>query len=492
MLSRRDFLMTSGAFMSSPISLSSAQSTPLTILKLKRRVIDVNGKAASVYGIQQPNGRYGLTIDINNAFNVRVENELNEPSLIHWHGLTPPSNDDGVPKLSGPVIPSHGSIDYQFPLNFSGTYWMHSHYGLQEQALMAAPLIIRDPKHYPDRQEVVVMLSDFSFTPADEIFAKLKNSGNKDSKTSISREMAHMDMEHDMPAHQNMAMNHNMSNPQAKTMDMEMADLNDIDYDAYLANERSLADPEVFHVEKDARILLRIINGAAMSAFHADMGDIDAQLVAVDGQDVSPIMGRRFPIVAGQRLDLIIDLPGSGNAFPVLFILEGERKRTGVILVQPNAIISRLDENAQENAPAVNLDLELRLKAITPLSARKADLTYLLDLTGDMASYVWSINNIVWNEETSPLRIIKNERVELVLTNRTMMPHPMHLHGHRFQVVEIDNMRISGAVRDTILVPPKKRVIIAFDADNPGSWAFHCHLAYHMHSGMFTTFKYTL
>ena len=145
---------------------------------------------------------------------------------------------------------------------------------------------------------------------------------------------------------------------------------------------------------------------------------------------------------------------------------------------------------SQERAPALNLDLEMRLKAKTPLSTRKADRTYALDLTGDMASYVWSINNIVWNQDTPPLSIVKNERVELILTNRTMMPHPMHLHGHRFQVVEIDNMRISGAIRDTILVPPKKRVVIAFDADNPGSWAFHCHLAYHMHSGMFTTLKY--
>lgn len=299
-----------------------------------------------------------------------------------------------------------------------------------------------------------------------------------------------MDMGHDMAAHQGMTMNNNMSMPNTGTTS-SMADLNDVAYDAYLANERTLADPEIFYVEKDARILLRIINSAAMSAFHVDMGDIDATLVAVDGQDVEPIISRRFPIVVGQRLDLIIDLPGSGKAFPVLFILEGERKRTGVIFAQPNAPIGRLEDKAKENTPALDLDLEMRLKAASPLSRRKADRSYALDLTGDMARYVWSINNSVWNKDTPPLPIAKNERVELTLTNRTMMPHPMHLHGHRFQVVEIDNMRISGAVRDTILVPPNKRVVLAFDADNPGTWAFHCHLAYHMHAGMFTTFKYT-
>jgi FtsP/CotA-like multicopper oxidase with cupredoxin domain len=130
------------------------------------------------------------------------------------------------------------------------------------------------------------------------------------------------------------------------------------------------------------------------------------------------------------------------------------------------------------------------LRAIQPLKPRKADRVYALNLTGEMAGYVWSINNVAWNPSVPPLPLASGERVELVFVNQTPMPHPMHLHGHEFQVVEIDGKRFPGAVRDTVLVPPGRRVVVAFDANNPGLWAFHCHLLYHLDAGMFTTFRY--
>ena len=88
------------------------------------------------------------------------------------------------------------------------------------------------------------------------------------------------------------------------------------------------------------------------------------------------------------------------------------------------------------------------------------------------------------------MTVASGERVELVMRNVTMMAHPMHLHGHSFQVTEINGRAASGAVRDTILVPPKATVKVVFDADNPGLWAFHCHNLYHMAAGMFTTVVY--
>jgi FtsP/CotA-like multicopper oxidase with cupredoxin domain len=89
-----------------------------------------------------------------------------------------------------------------------------------------------------------------------------------------------------------------------------------------------------------------------------------------------------------------------------------------------------------------------------------------------------------------PLPVKNGERVELAFVNQTPMPHPMHLHGHEFQVVEIDGVRLSGAVRDTVLVLPRGKVVVAFDAINPGWWALHCHLLYHVDAGMFTTIRY--
>jgi FtsP/CotA-like multicopper oxidase with cupredoxin domain len=476
MLNRRRLLTIAGAAMIGAPGSGGAVPEAITTLALRRRIIEVNGKAASVYGIYRNDQLVPFVTDVSRGFNVRVQNELDEPSLIHWHGLTPPARLDGVPGISGPAIPPKGEASYRFDLPFSGTYWMHSHYGLQEQQLMTAPLIIRQAGKYENLQEIIVLLSDFSFRTPEEIFGALTG---KQSKTP--RDMAH---DHEMHEGMDMAMDHEGSGT------MSMPDLNDVVYDAFLANDRTLADPAVFRVERGGRILLRLINGAAMSAFHVDLSRLAAKLVAVDGQDILPMTGNRFPIAQGQRLDLLLELPKENRAWPILFVLEGERRQTGVVLAPPNASVTRLPEEAATAFGAIALDLETNLRAAWPLTPRESDRRIPIELTGSMADYVWTINNVVWTPSTAPFPVRQGERVEIVMTNKTMMSHPMHLHGHRFQVVEINGARMSGALRDTVLVPPRSRVAIAFDADNPGLWAFHCHSAYHMHAGMFATLKY--
>jgi FtsP/CotA-like multicopper oxidase with cupredoxin domain len=360
---------------------------------------------------------------------------------------------------------------------------MHSHQGLQEQLLMSAPLIIHDQRNRRD-QEIVLMLSDFSFTPPQEIFDRLKQKRQVAGTPAATATVQKTGM---TPAQQMvMPMAAGAMRPGAAAK----PDLNDVKYDAFLANDRTLADPEVVKVEPGSRVLLRIINGSSMSAFHVDLGNLDGVLVAVDGMRTLPIAGRRFPIAVAQRLDIRLSLPRAPAAYPVLAVLEGETSRTGIILSAGGANVARIPDQAKVPSAPLNLDLESRLRAVDPLSARKADRTHVVNLTGDMANYIWSLNNVAWTPETPPLPIAKGERVELVFVNKTMMSHPMHLHGHTFQVVEIDGRRISGARRDTVLVTPGRRVVVAFDADNPGLWAMHCHLLYHLDAGMFTTLRY--
>ena len=479
MLSRRALLVSGVAALTAPPlparaqnSTDSAGAAP-TILRLERREIEVNGKPASVYGIRQPNGTFGITTDVGKPFRVRVENGIGEESLIHWHGLTPPWRQDGVPGISGPPIPAGGSADYDFPLRFGGTFWMHSHQGLQEQRLMTAPLIIHDERDRPDEQEVVVMLADFSFTPSEQIFENLTQVRLDGGHGEASGAMA-------STSTSSMKMSMGQSGP----------DLNDVKYDAFLANDRTLADPEIVKVEPGGRVLLRIINSSSMSAFHVGLGGLDGELIAVDGFAIAPIRGRKFPVAVAQRLDIRLELPAGSGAYPVLAQLEGEREQTGIVLVAGGAPVSRIPDAAETPSPPLNLDLERSLRAEKPLAPRKADRVHTLNLTGEMAGYVWSINNVAWNKDTPPLAVAEGERVELVFVNETPMPHPMHLHGHEFQVVEIDGDRFSGAMRDTVLVTPGRRVVVAFDAVNPGWWALHCHLLYHMEAGMFTTIKY--
>src|SRR5262245_45395928 len=484
MLSRRAFLLSTLAASASgtlaraqPAPQTSAGNAPPTVLRIERRSIEVNGKPASVLGIQQPDGTFGIRTHVGDRFRVRVQNTLNEPSLIHWHGLTPPWQQDGVPGVSGPPIPPGGSADYDFPLRFGGTFWMHSHQGFQEQLLMAAPLIIRDQRDRPDQQEVIVMLADFSFTPPEQIFEGLKKSA-----------MSSMGGSPSAPA--SGGMKGMKMAPGTATDAAAKPDLNDVTYDAFLANDRTLGDPEVVKVEPGGRVLLRVINSSSMSAFHVDLGALDGELIAVDGFPIAPVVARRFLIAVAQRLDIRLAIPRAAAAHPVLAVLEGETKQTGIILRAGNAPVARIPDTASTASPPLTLDLERRLRAVKPLKPRKADRTHTLNLTGEMAGYVWSINNVAWTKDVPPLPVAAGERVELIFVNQTRMQHPMHLHGHEFQVVEIDGKRFAGAVRDTVLVPPRRRVVVAFDANNPGLWALHCHLLYHLESGMFLTLRY--
>jgi len=481
MLSRRAFLV-SAAAASAATTLARAQpnadNAPPTVLRIERRGLEVNGKPASVLGVRQPDGTFGIRTEVGKRFRVRLENRIEEPSLIHWHGLTPPWRQDGVPGVSAPPIPPGGSADYDFPLRFGGTFWMHSHQGFQEQLLLAAPLIIRDQHDRPDQQEVIMMLADFSFTPPEQIFAELKKGGMSSMGGASSGTPASAGMKGMGTMAPGMAMN------------AGKPDLNDVTYDALLANDRTLGDPDVVKVEPGGRVLLRVINSSSMSAFHIDLGVLDGELIAVDGFPVAPVAARSFPIAVAQRLDIRLAIPRRTATHPVLALLEGDKKQTGIILRAADAPITRISETASTASSALTLDLESRLRAASPLKPRKADRTHTLNLNGAMAGYRWSINNVSWTKDVPPLAIAQGERVELIFVNQTPMPHPMHLHGHEFQVVEIDGKRFPGAVRDTVLVPPGRRVVVAFDANNAGLWALHCHLLYHLEAGMFTTLRY--
>src|SRR6266436_3904482 len=385
MLSRRTVIMAGLAASAGFHSIARAQNPPAggpdanaaprTILQLQRRSIEVNGKPASVYGIRQPDGTFGITTDVGKPFRVRVENIIDEPSLIHWHGLTPPWQQDGVPGISGPPIPPGASADYDFPLRFGGTFWMHSHEGLQEQSLMLAPLIIHDGRDRSDQQEIVVMLNDFSFTPPEQIFAALRKGGSMPGMASMARSGS------------------------------ALPDLNDVKYDAFLANDRTLADPEIVKVEPGGHVLLRVINGSSMSNYHLDLGELTGELIAVDGFRIAPVMARRFPIATAQRLDIRLAMPRRPAAYPVLAVLEGERKQTGIVLTVGGAAIARISDTASRPAPALTLDLERRLRASNPLKPRKPDRVHILNLTGEMARYIWSINNLAWNKDVPPLPV---------------------------------------------------------------------------------------
>jgi FtsP/CotA-like multicopper oxidase with cupredoxin domain len=351
---------------------------------------------------------------------------------------------------------------------------------------MAAPLVVRsDDDVKADVQEVTILLHDFSFRDPAEILAGLTGGaapGGHDMKgMSGMGDIGGMD-------HSGVTMDMRSGASSGDGMTMAMPDLNDVAYDAFVANDRTLDDPSVVQVERSGRVRLRLINGAASSAFWIDLGALSGTLVAVDGTPVVPVAGSRFPMTMAQRLDVMVDVP-PGGAFPVFAQVEGKRDRTGFILAAPGARVETVSGLAASAAPPVDLSLEMKLRASNPLAKRPPDTVLAMALTGAMLPYVWSINDQAWPNADRPV-VKKGQRVVIEMRNRTMMAHPMHLHGHHFQVIELGGTALAGAVRDTVHVPAMGVVKVAFDADNPGRWPFHCHNLYHMATGMMTELVY--
>jgi FtsP/CotA-like multicopper oxidase with cupredoxin domain len=476
--SRRDFL---GAALAASIlpalpGMARAASAEPKRLVAGTRTLEVNGRPAKVFRLDGPDGKPGLRLAASERFHVELVNQTGTRTLVHWHGQLPPWTQDGFPWAQTPPI-ANGAVESYDYAAISGTYWMHSHHDLQEQSLMTAPLIVHDAAELgEDRQQVVLMLHDFTFRTPEEVLAGLTGGGvaaaeamaqmTEKDPSRTGRGAPHPHMADMAPGAQGMTTPMTMSGmampgmattgtampPMAMSGSGDMSmDLNDVHYDAFLANDRTLADPEIVRVERSGRIRLRAINGASSSQFWLDLGELTGRVVAADGHSVQPVAGNRFPLAMGQRLDILIDLPAAG-AFPILARLEGSGRQTGIVLATAGAHIPKIADSAQ-TAPPLDHSLEVRLTAAQPLAPRPADIVRTVPLGGGMKPYAWSMNGEYWPQAT-PLMLSRGQRVEIELVNPTMMAHPIHLHGHVFQVIAIDGQPIQGAVRDTVLVRP--------------------------------------
>lgn len=473
---RRSFLAATAA-LAATTSLPRFARAQDPVLKLSaaRRTLDIDGRAASVYGLTNAAGGSGLILDPGQRFAVELSNDLDVETIIHWHGQIPPNAQDGVPGMPAPLLKPGETRSYDFAAK-PGTHWMHSHVPLQEMALLAAPLIVRsEADAKADRQEVVMMLHDFSFKTPEEVLAGITGGAADGMGAMSGMDMGSMGKTDEM-----------MSG--MKGMSGMAMDLNDYDFDAYLTNDRTLSDPEVVPVEANGRVRLRVINGSAATAYWIDTGGLAARLVAVDGHDIQPVPGRRFGLSMGQRLDIEVDLAGAG-AFPIFALREGAKERTGLILATAGADVPRLASVGDEAAPAFDTDLaqESALRALNPLREVVGARAEMLMLAGSMQPYLWTINGHSWADHV-PVTARSGERLEIIFHNMSMMGHPMHLHGHSFQVVDTGAGRFAGAMRDTVFVPPMGMVTVALDAGEAASWMLHCHHMPHLATGMMTEF----
>ena len=318
-ITRRELLVgaAAGAAIASIPAAASAAPAPPKKLYVKTRQIEVSGKAATRFGVFQEDGTYGVILNEGDNFDIDLVNMLKEPTLVHWHGFVEPWRQDGVPGLSSPPIPAGGSKRFSFPAKPAGTRWMHSHFGLQEQNLLSAPFIVREASAIKeDLQEVVIILDDFTWRNPEEVFKSLRTAKMK------------------------------------KPVPGAPPDLNDVTYDAVLANEQTMDAAEVVRADAGSTVRLRIIDASASTNYTIDLGAAQGTLITVDGEPIEPIVGSQFPIAVAQRLDILVTMPKGGGTIPVVANVEGSLLRSGVILATKGAPVKKMALNATTEGPA--------------------------------------------------------------------------------------------------------------------------------------------
>jgi FtsP/CotA-like multicopper oxidase with cupredoxin domain len=427
---------------------------------------------------------------------IHVRNEMEEETSIHWHGILLPNLQDGVPYLTTPPIQPETTYTYEFPLKHSGTYWYHSHTGLQEQRGVYGSIVIEPavPSVKKDIDHVVVF-SDWTDENPDEVLRTLKSSNDyyslkKGSMQSLSGAIR-ADALGDVF--------------QRSLMRMPPMDVSDIAYDGFLVNGQP---SESLNALPGQKVRLRIINASASTYFYLQFAGGSMRVVSADGVDVKPVDMKRFLISVAETYDVIINVPDKGayefrataqdgSGYTSLFIGSGERVAAPDV-PKPNfyKMHSGHDMSSGEmkgmmkyegsmNMPMNGLPQapydNLRSPVSTALSKDLPMREVRLELTGDMERYVWSINGKVLNE-ADVIRIKKGENVRFILVNKTMMHHPMHLHGHFFRVV--NKHGDYSPLKHTFDVPPLGQRVIEFYANEEKDWFFHCHVLYHLKAGM--------
>ena len=429
---------------------------------------------------------------------IRVHNGLrNEETSIHWHGLLVPNLQDGVPYVSTPPIQAGTTRTFEFPLKQSGTYWYHSHTGLQEQRGVYGSIVIEPKGGEPakaDRDHVVV-LSDWTRENPNEVMRTLMRGSDwyalrKGSMQSVTGALKAG------------ALGDFWDRERSR---MPAMDVSDVAYDAFLASGRkSIALPG----KPGEKVRLRFINAGTATYFYLQSATGPLTIVAADGPAVKPLPVKRLLIGMAETYDVIVTVPptgqwevratsqdGSGHAS--ILLGEGEPHPAPDI---PRPEIYSMDAHLMAamddmGSSAMKMEAERPLSPYSKLRALKSTALPAslprrgieLRLTGDMERYIWSFNGKTMAED-GVIKIKRGEVLRLELFNDTMMHHPIHLHGHFFRVLE--GQGNAAPLKHTVDVPPMGKRTIEFEANESGDWLFHCHLLYHMHSGMARVFSY--
>ena len=498
-------------------------------LYVSEKMITVNGKSSMATLINDSLPAPTLKMQEGDTVTIRVHNQLNESTSIHWHGLLVPFEMDGVPGISFDGIPAGSTFTYKFKLTQSGTYWYHSHTGFQEQTGMRGAIVI-EPKgreRYPIEEDHVILLSDWTHRDPHNLLKLLKQRADFDNYhlpdfKKLLSDIAATDLE--------AAYDKRKVWNQMRMMSTDFTDLSGETTFTYLMNGKTTAANWTQLVKAGQPVKLRFINGSAQTIFDVRIPGLKMKVVATDGIDVAPVDVDDFRIGVAETYDVIVtptrdahtifaqNIDRTGFVATTLATKRGARAAIpamdDVEWLTMSDMMGAMGANGYDarhakteydfktdmrvDSPRMNLDdpginlRDINRKVLTynqlhsvgdeiMAEQRKPTREIEIHLTGNMERYIWALDGIMF-KDAPPVNIKPGERVRITLVNDTMMNHPMHLHGMWSDLRTPDG---DFQVRKhTIMVQPAQK--ISFDVTGEaGRWAWHCHLLYHMEAGMF-------
>ena len=516
-----------------------AVSQHLTLRRQRLRIAGQDAWATTVdHGIPGPL----IQLYQGHEARLRITNDMQESSSIHWHGLLLPFEMDGVPGVAFPGIEPASTFEVRFPVRQYGTYWYHSHSGTQEQSGIYGPLVIHpsDPEPFVYERDYVVMLSDWTFEDPHRVMARLKKMGDyyNFNRRTLGDFLDDL-VEHGLGP----TLKDRMRWGAMRMSPRDIADVTGHTY-TYLMNGLHPEANWTGLFRPGERVRLRFINGSSMSYFNVRLPGLAMTVVQADGQNVAPVEVDELQIAVAETYDVIVrpergaytlfaeamdrsgyargtlaSRPGLTAPVPTLReppvrtmidmgmampehtdhahhgaespdrhaviarhrpgghgpgnagIAEVQRSR----LTEPGPGLENVDHRVLTYADLRNL--------VPPPDRRPPGRELEIHLTGNMQRYMWSFDGRKFSDTEAPIRLDYGERLRLILVNDTMMEHPIHLHG---MFMELENGQGDHLpYKHTISVKPAERVSLRLTADEPGRWAFHCHLLYHMEAGMF-------
>jgi FtsP/CotA-like multicopper oxidase with cupredoxin domain len=393
-----------------------------------------------------------------------VENRLPQTTTVHWHGIRVPNAMDGAPYVTQPPIRPGESFTYAFTVPDAGTYWYHSHDHSSEQIGrgLYGPLVVEEHDPPAVDRDVLWVLGDFRLLPDARI------AGGFDGP-----------------------------------MEMAMA--------GRVGNTVTINGrvPDRFAVRSGERIRLRLVNAAAARIFGLEFEGHQPLVVALDGQPVEPHPpdGGRVILGPAQRTDLVLDMsgkPGSAAAvrdtfyerlaYRLVSLAYSDEKPLRGQPLAPFAMLPRNTMPEPDLAAATRHAVTLTGGMMGRMGMRGGGMMGG-GMSGMMGGSMWAINGVaVTNDDMRHMQPIltlsRGKSYILAIDNQTAWYHPIHLHGHSFRVITRNgNETRYRAWRDTVLMPPRERGEIAFVADNPGDWMFHCHILDHQEGGMMSVIR---